>query len=76
MYPLADWIQVFEGGWSSYEEGDQIEIWETPAGDFWVHREASYVMGDGPIDEWYQVTFDEVIELVEEYGEECLDELH
>lgn len=74
MTPGDDWELVYEGGWSSFEEHDNIEIWETPAGDLWAHRSAHSVMADGPQDsEWWQVNWVDAITLVEEYDMEYSD---
>lgn len=70
MTPGDSWELIYEGGWSSYEEHDVLEIWETPDGDLWACRSSHSVMAYGPQDEeWWQVNWTDAIALVDEFGE-------
>jgi hypothetical protein len=63
-------VMVWSGGWSDYEECHMATIWETMEGDLWVHETWANPM-DSPShgDEIRQITWDDVLEIMESYGE-------
>lgn len=66
-------VVIWEGGWTSYEEHDVVEILEDLSGQLWLCRSFHHVMGDGPCEEFRPLPWSEVLEVMEEHGEyECL----
>lgn len=63
MIPGPDWLIVYEDGWNGHEEHYATTLWETLAGEFYLH-ETRHNVYTGSHDSWSQLTETQAIEFL------------
>lgn len=61
-------VEVWHGGWSDWEGCRVATIWEDMKGDLWVHLVWANPH-DGSGESFDQITWNDVLEIMEDYGE-------